>query len=514
MGTIGDFREIVVAVNPDMYYDKKDGESYDKFDKLKKIIKKNSDFSAAIKEAKDEGLLNCKPLSSYKLIYDSPANQLEPLYYWFLDFMGGLKPEKITDNFMASPGSGQFSEMGAKATAMQQQATKILADTNVVIKSIIQLIYDLKEFEIRLMHYEKANSKNSKEKEEGMMSLKNIWLDQVDLKRGRGSIHQMTYEMGYTTLRDAFLIADDVKSLDAMASKDGVINDQVKRVLIPRISEFLMWKDISEKEIRARFNIEKSYLKSQVESLKLYTRWATPYLKAAEELRMKGFDKDAALVNAFSTSMFELCLLGTSKAEIPKNYGTTYKLERPYSAVYVVSLTYRGHLGQKAGQGAQSGYTYSFGGKVEISFDCYALNSEELGLVKKTLAKRNEDAGMDLIKNNTGLALDELKDDIARFTEDKDKKKKDEERKGKEDDINPFSSLLDFSKLFDFWGKKDKDKKKVETPKDIDDDNFIEKVVRQEAIKKANSFLYTIYDIYKKAHGHASSPENFDNSSP
>ena len=92
-----------------------------------------------------------KTLSSYKLVYDSESNQLEPVYYWILDFMqnAGIKVEKITDNFMSSPGSGHFSEMGQKATAMQQQATKLLADTNTLIKTIINLVYDLKEYEIR-----------------------------------------------------------------------------------------------------------------------------------------------------------------------------------------------------------------------------------------------------------------------------------------------------------------------------------------------------------------------------
>jgi HD superfamily phosphohydrolase YqeK len=37
------------------------------------------------------------------------------------------------------------------------------------------------------------------------------------------------------------------------------LNDRVKRILEPRIAEFLQWKEISEQELRKRFNIEKNY---------------------------------------------------------------------------------------------------------------------------------------------------------------------------------------------------------------------------------------------------------------
>src|SRR5690606_6520257 len=100
---------------------------------------------------------------------------------------------KITDNFMSSPGSGHFSDIGQRVTKMQEEGMKILGGLNQVIKSSLNLIYDLKDFKQRLQHYEDANSKDSKIKESGNLALKQIWLDSVDLqKRGRGSIHQMT----------------------------------------------------------------------------------------------------------------------------------------------------------------------------------------------------------------------------------------------------------------------------------------------------------------------------------
>ena len=271
-----------------------------------------------------------KPVSLHTLGFDSQQNQLEPSYYWILDWINerGWNWEKLVDNFMASPGSGQFSEMNMKATKMQEEGMKILGGLNQVIKSVLNLVYDLKEFELRLASYDDYNSDDKQKKEEGMLALKQIWLDNVDLKRGRGSIHQMAAELGFTTLREAFMMANSIDDLKNMNKDEegGLINNQVYRVLVPRLGEFLKWKDYSEKELRKRFSIEKNYLKSQVETIKLYSAWMKPYLKAAADLEQKGFDKDAALVNAFSTSMFELQIFGKQPMKVPEKFHG-YKLK-------------------------------------------------------------------------------------------------------------------------------------------------------------------------------------------
>jgi hypothetical protein len=516
MSGADDVRNIVTAINPGTYYKTESAEDFEKLERFKKIIKEEG-IIEGLKTADKEKVLSSKALASYKLVYQSDSNQLEPVYFWLLDFMqsAGIKVEKIVDNFTSSAGSGHFSEMGQRATMMQQQATKILADTNTLIKTIINLIYDLKEFEIRIGHYKKAKSDDKKEKEEGMLALKNIWLDQVDLKRGRGSIHQMAAEMGFTTLREAFLVANSTEDVKKMAGEGGVINDSVMRVLLPRMSEFFMWKDLSEKEINSRFEIEKSYLRSEVESLKMYTKWAKPYLKAAEELRMKGFDKDPALVSAFSTTRFEITLLGKGKGTSPDTLKfKDYKLEREYKPVYVISLNYRGELAQKITQ--RGDYGYGYGGKVDVTFECYALNSEEIGLLDKTLKENDILEGLKLVENNTDVALSQLKDDIDKYcgesSQDKLKKEKAEKKKESSksgEDINPFKALWDLVTL-NFSSSK-KDKMEIKEPKDIKKDNFVEKDVRINTENAANKFLYTIYDVYKKAHIMASSPESFDN---
>lgn len=521
MSGADDVRNIVSAINPDSYYKKENADDYKNIERFKDIIKEQG-IIEGLKTAKTEGVLNSKALSSYKLIYQSDSNQLEPVYFWLLDFMkvnlGISSIDKIVDNFTSSPGSGHFGDMGQRATMMQQQATKILADTNNVIRTIINLVYDLKEFEIRLGHYEKANSKDPKEKEMGMLALKNIWLDQVDLKRGTGSIHQMANQLGYSTIRELFLVANSVDDLKKISNEGGIGNEMSMRVLIPRLSEFILWKDLSEKEIKSRFEIEKSYLRSQVESLKMYTKWAKPYLKAAEELRMKGFDKDPALVSAFSTTRFEITLLAKGKATTAdvlkfkdKKKGKDY---RDYFPIYIISLDYRGELAQKATQ--RGDYAYGYGGKVEVTFESYALNSEELNLLNKTLKDNEILEGLNLVENYTDVALGKLKEDIDKYcgenAQDKLKKEMEEKKKSvskPEDDINPFKALWDLITLN--FGTSSAKKVDIKDPKDIKKDNYVEKDVRINTENSANKMIYTIYDVYKKAHAMASSPENFDN---
>ena len=153
-----------------------------------------------------------RPASEYELIYDSATETLEPVYFWIIDFMNSAfdKTEKLLDNFASSPGSGHFSELQGKASQMQQEASRVLGTVNNILKGIINLIYDLKEFKIRLSHYEAANSKDKTTKEAGILSLKQIWMDKVDLiARGQGSLNALSSgNLQFVTLRDAFMIAN------------------------------------------------------------------------------------------------------------------------------------------------------------------------------------------------------------------------------------------------------------------------------------------------------------------
>lgn len=501
---MGDADNIIAVINPEKFY------NYDKrkseLRKFKKLIKEKG-FNEALKQAKPA------PSAEHLLTYDSSTETLEPIYFWILDFMNGMfqgKTEKLVDNFASSPGSGHFSELQGKATAMQQQVYGVMERVNIVLKSILNLIYDLKEFQIRLSQYDEANSKEKERAESGILGLKQIWMDQVDIKRGIGSINAMSSgNLQFVTLRDAFMYATSVEEIDKMD-----LNERVKRVLKPRVQEFLDWRIRSERELKKRFEIEKTYLKSQVNALKLYSRWAKPYLKAAEQLRMSE-KPDSALVSVFNTLILELSVMGTRKLDVleqvssdtkllPENFKKIHKKLRAYNSVVIVDFKFRG-IPNKVGQ------HYSFGGRAEVRFKAYALNDDELKILRDKMEDSDIQDSLSLIQGMTDDSLAQIKGDIDEFLEEKPEKKE----KEIEEDTNPFSALFSFfkseKKEKKSEKKKDSDAERKKRLKEFEEkgikpDSYAEKYVRNVAEAVAINNCYSIFDIYKKAHGMAALP--------
>lgn len=449
--------------------------------------------------------VNPKPLAEHKLFYDSATEQLEPAYFFILDLMNdfGLAPEKLIDNFTSSPGSGHFSELMGKATAMQQQAFKTMGDINTILRSVLNIIYDLKEFKIRLQAYDDFKDKDKKEA--ARLSLKQIWLDKVDFIKGNSGIKAMALgQPGFQTLLDAFLVVEDEK-LKGPDGKEIDLNDRIKRILRPRILEFNTWLKHSEQELRKRYELERTYLRSQVNSLKLYSRWAKPYLKAASQLEMKEFGRDAALVKTFNTILLELSILGKKEINVkdsaiegvlPVDFqkeGFLKTLKRDHFYCVLVDFKFRG-IPQRAAQQSH----YAFGGRAEITFIAYALNGEEIKKIDKELDDSDIGDTLKLIEGTTTESLDQLQDEINFFLEEKE----DEEKEGKsKDESNPFLALIGHYDKEETPKKKDKPKEK-EKDKPIKPDDWIEKThIRSLAIKRAEDTAFKLFDVYKKAHG-------------
>jgi hypothetical protein len=440
-------------------------------------------------------------IRKHELVYQSPTETLEPIYFWIVDMMNnffGGKTEKLIDNFSSSVGGGHFGELSQKKSILQKNVTETMGTINTVLRSMINLIYDLKDFEIRLEHYDDSNSKDPEKRGAGLLALKQVWLDSVDMKRGNGAIHMMAQNLNFVTLRDAFMKVNSIKEV-----KEVDLNERVKRILEPRISEFFKWKETSERELRARFNIEKNYLKSQVNMLKLYSRWVKPYLIAATKLEGEEYDKDPDLVNAFNTLKLQLTLMGKSKLDIEDAIITKQipkamkKPGKDFYSVVVVDFTFRG-IPNKVGQ------HYAFGGRVKAMFKAYAMTSDELKVFDEEMKKSDLSDVLALIDGATNESIDELRKDIEHFTGEMKDKKTDKESGS---DTNPFSAL--FSPFFGSGEKKKKEEKKI-TLKDLKKDSYSDSVLRALAAYNSSNTCFTIYDVYKKAHGMASHDNPFE----
>jgi len=386
---------------------------------------------------------------------------------------------------------------------MQEEAMKVMQTIGVLIKSIINIIYDLRQFEQRLEDYKNAKSQDKLKKESANFALKQIWMDNVDIKRGNTSIKAMAFsQASFATLIDAFMFASSLEQID----KELDLNERVKRILKDRFLEFSNWKIMSGEELNKRFRIEKSYLKSQVDSLKLYSRWAKPYIKAAEELRMQE-SSSAALVKAFNTILMQLVIFKKDAIKVQdevynKNLPASFarlleqKKIRNCNACNLLDLRFRG-IPQRSEQ------HYTFGGRVDVTFKAYALNDEEISLLKKKLEESDLRDAMRLAEGATKESLKEIQDDIDHYLKGEktleDEEESEEEKKAQ--DVNPFMALLGL-------GNKSKESKKGSKKENllIQPDSYSEKYLRNMAETNAKNSLFTLYDIYKKAHGMASVP--------
>jgi len=487
---------IIAAINPNKYYA---GTAKEKA--IFKKLKKDKGLDAAIKKAKPTSAIQ------HKLIYDSGTETLEPIYFWILDFMGKLnkKVEKVVDNFASSPGSGHFSELQGKASQMQQEASRVLGTVNNILKGVLNLIYDLKEFKIRLSHYEEAKSSEPAKAEAGFLALKQIWMDKVDIQRGQGSLNAMTAgDLNFVTLRDAFL---SIKSIEQIDKLD--LNERVKRVLKPRMQEFLEWKKRSEQELRKRFEVEKAYLKSQVNALKLNSRWAKPYLRAAEKLTSaEHLQTNAALVTAFNTILLELVIMGTApigvegetilhkrSQRLPAKFRNIKNL-RTYNSIIIVDFNFRGIPGK-------FGQNYVFGGRAEVVWNAYALNDDEIALLKHKLDDTDLQDALKLVQGMTEDSLEQMQLDIDEFL-------KDQEETETSGGNNPFSALLVPAKK-ETKASEDKSEEEIKKEKTqkmekegIKSDTYAEKYIRNLAEADAMDNSFTIYDTFKKSMGMAS----------
>lgn len=357
---------LIAAIVPDVYC------KPEKREEVKLILKKEGSEGSYLKAAEVAEVVKMKyldfekqafqsgfqfigiknPIEKHTLGYDVSANAnefLEQTYFWMVDYITKEfeKSYKLTDNFIASPGSSLFTDFLTKTTRVQEEASRIMGNVNTVIRSVINLVYELRELKIVMDEYEKYRSKTSIESESALLALKQRWLDQVDIRRGGTALKQLVLtganQPNFVLIIDAFMAP---KTLEEAKKLD--LNDRMKRLILQRLSEFYIWLEQSETELKKRYELLKLYLKSQVNSVKLYARWVKPYLKAAKSLEQNA-SGGAYLVSGFNTAVFELNILGEAKVTIaeeilkgglPEAFEGKIKTEK-YMPVILVELKYR-----------------------------------------------------------------------------------------------------------------------------------------------------------------------------
>jgi len=305
----------------------------------------------------------------------------------------------------------------------------------------------------------------------------------------------MVQQLGFATLRDAFMFANsqqEVESLD--------LNKRVKGIIARKLEEYKQWKKYSQIELTKRRNIEKAYLKSQVESLKLYTKWAKPYLAAAQKLGFKD-SSSPHIVSSFNNMELKLSIFGKKEVKPSSVYDrySNLKLDQKYYACIEVEFKFRS-IPQSIRTAGANQYIHT--GTTSITFKPYAFSGEEIEAIEKQ--ELYED--MDIVENLTDVSLKELQAELDFYLTDKEEEEKQTKeseklrKKNKRKDAlkSPFGRLPEgFSDMMDPIINGVKHFPIFNAGKT----NYASSLVQGKAKETALKSTLVMYDVYKKTHG-------------
>ena len=188
--------------------------------------------------------------------------------------------------------------------------------------------------------------------------------------------------------------------------------------------------------------IQRTLLRSKVETLALYARWLGPYLKEIRRLRQES-GGGAGLVKAFNTATIEVTLLAERPYPVKEDIdrGDLPRIllrarERQYCPVLLVELKIRGAPERTPGGG------YIYRGQVEVVATSYALNQDELALLRREV---EHDDFLEVIGTVVGNAEGTLSDIVGKIEALLSPRVAEVETP---DNPNPFTALFDFGGTF------------------------------------------------------------------
>lgn len=276
------------------------------------------------------------PIQRYFVEYYQPAEAVEPLYYYchqlardlqFVDFI------KITDVFAATEQSAMYGAAQQRLGLAQDRVAQYLRVINDMVKGLFQIIRELRILDERLSYYDRSTEKGPMG-QQAEITLKGLWIDLVEGgAKNPASVLGLSQQLGFAVLPELFFSqhrkplvkvqaddpeaeakrSDDIKEKSmelAQRITDLAFNNKAKEVLARKLTQFYVWKDSTERELRWRRTFMIKYFRQYYATIKLYISWARPYLKQLRRLQLDVSKIDeATLVSAFEGSMIELEVL-------------------------------------------------------------------------------------------------------------------------------------------------------------------------------------------------------------
>jgi len=453
-----------------------------------------------------------KPKVHFRLIWETPSVSMEEVYFWITTSMrndGGFNQiVKISDVFSASQSSSFFGASSARLGLNQDRLSGLLAQIGKLIKDLFQIVRELRVIDQKLEYYNDSYDKNDKAAE---ISLKGIWVDQVEGgAKNPASVYGLAREVGFTILPDLFFDTtvkkrEDVDKKMNELSKD--FNRKTVEVLGRKLYSYLDWKEKTFEELKTRRNFTLKYMRQHYDIIRMYMAWVKPYLKYSKMLQMDP-DKMAGpdLVSAFEGSLLDLEVMGLKRVS-----DSDWPANKQYHSVLIAEFNYRTMPTMPYHQDEYRHKGPLHVGRVEFHLRSYAWTKKQ---IDNYIAMRQEEE-LELlgsINESIKAAMDALGSDMKdylkeageKFSEDEKAKKEEDEKQKKQKKpkffggLDPFISV--FKGVYELTGaliplpkKKEKSTGPIIHPLQLDDD-------KGKAAGGASGAAWAIYKNFKKAH--------------
>ncbi len=450
-----------------------------------------------------------QPLKSYRLSWEVNDLSLEEPYYWVLDTLKDGFPivEKIEDTFGTAEASAFFGHTQTRLGAQQDKVSQLLATSGQMIKQLFQIVRELRIIDERLTYYEESARETQKEftkrGKSAEVTLKGIF---VDLVQGGGkstaSVFGMSRELEFITLPDLFFDAPPFQSVSEMEGWVGSLeknfNQNVLRVLLRHLRQFMEWKLRTHQEHRSRKQFQLAYLRQHFEIIKMYVTWIKPYLRYISRLQLKEkSQRSAELVLGFEGTLLDVEILARRREVYGKVFDEEKKEEKELgvNGCILVTFNYRTRSELKVVlEGYQRGPVQI--GRMEMNIRVYYWTDEVVEKYKKlkdketlvlmgTVSKAVEEA-----MNSLGSQLDNYLAEAAGQVEQKVEEPKAKEKK-------PLAERW----FGDFYTPKSKKDKKEPSVKEAKGWEASIKQKKAPLVLAAKAVAWATYHNFKKAHG-------------
>ncbi|MEK6934540.1 MAG: hypothetical protein AABW46_01550 [Nanoarchaeota archaeon] len=450
----------------------------------------------------------------YELIIETMQGGVEGNYYWMQRFMRSKNPSfglgmeliKVRDIFTAGEASSFWGNLEQRKGLQQDKVSQFLATIGKLIKDTFQIVREMHIIDERLRYYDDYHNwskTRDEEAESGVIALKGTWIDLVEGgSKNPASVYGLAQQVGFATLPDLFFTihpssANTIKKEVNTLKKVG-INRKVREVLARKLKQFLEWKDRTEKEIRQRRIFVLKYLRMHFNNIKLYTTWIKPYLRAIKALQ-SGFSADTPEVSAaFESTELNLELIGYIKkyaTMTEEGYEEPHEFKKYFPSlllkfrhIAMPMMSYQKEL--------QRGPIHA--GRTEITIIPLVLTIKQMHDYKDLVERKDLEEVEDLIPSLHD-SLSALGPELDKYLEEAGEEIRKEKKEDEESDLNLKNVVSPFTNVFkgvkEIFSSKKSEKGEEKISKKQED------VEKAAAKSIASRRAFTIYDVYKKAHG-------------